>query len=103
VLRAFGTPIGVFLDPPYARRERDPNVYVFEADISADVRAWALAHGDDPRFRIALCGYDGEHDMPSSWTVYRWSNMGGFPKAAIEANPNRFRETIWFSPHCLND
>jgi DNA adenine methylase len=103
VLRAFGAPVGVFLDPPYAHGERDPDVYVFDADIWAEARAWALAHGDDPRFRIALCGYGGEHDMPPSWSVYRWSGGGGFPKAAAEANPNRFRETIWFSPHCLND
>jgi hypothetical protein len=102
VLHSFGAPVGVFLDPPYSLDERDPGVYTFDSDISAEVRAWALAHGDDPRFRIALCGYDGEHQMPSSWTVVRWTARGGFGGLRRDGvNLNRFRETIWFSPHCL--
>jgi hypothetical protein len=43
-----------------------------ERGVSADVRAWAIEHGEDPDLRIVLCGYEGEHDMPASWRVAEW-------------------------------
>lgn len=92
-------PCGVFLDPPYSFELRDPYLYAEDdAAISAQVREWALEHGDDPDLRIALCGYEGEHEMPSSWRVYAWTAARGY---AREDNDNRSRERIWFSPHCL--
>lgn len=92
-------PCAVFLDPPYSHELRDAGLYSEdEASLSDQVREWALAHGDDPELRIALCGYDGEHRMPSSWRVYQWRGARGF---AGEHNTNRERERIWFSPHCL--
>jgi len=70
--------------------------------VSAEVRAWAVAHGDDPRMRIALCGYQGEHDsFPDGWTAYQWKAKGGYDGQGDGNNLNRFRETIWFSPACL--
>jgi hypothetical protein len=93
----------VFLDPPYPRPERFSAIYRIEGDVANAVRDWAVAHGDNPRLRIALCGLSGTYEMPPSWTVYRWRGAGGYAKAAAEPNLNRFRETIWFSPHCLND
>ena len=47
----------VFLDPPYSRELRDSYLYAFETDVSLQVRYWAIEHGDNPLFRIALCGY----------------------------------------------
>lgn len=92
-------PCAVLLDPPY-----DPDLrcrYLYNEDevgISAAVREWALEHGDDPDLRIALCGYEGEHDMPSSWREYAWTAARGY---ASGDNDNRAKERIWFSPHCL--
>lgn len=92
-------PCAVFLDPPYSFELRDP--YLYSEDdgaISGLVREWALEHGDDPDLRIALCGYEGEHSMPASWTVHAWKAARGY---AAEDNENRALERIWFSPHCL--
>ena len=92
-------PCAVFLDPPYTHELRTARLYAEDdATISTRVREWALAHGDDPDLRIALCGYEGEHEMPSSWTVYAWKAARGY---AGDNNNNRERERIWFSPHCL--
>jgi hypothetical protein len=55
-------------------------------------------HGDDPDLRIALCGYEGEHEMPPSWTCHAWKAARGY---AAADNENRALERIWFSPHCL--
>lgn len=95
---------GVFLDPPYsAEAGRDVDLYSTE-DISVahDVREWAIANGDNPLLRIALCGYDTEHAMPDNWQVYRWFAHGGYSNTGTGAGKtNKAREVIWFSPHCL--
>lgn len=92
-------PCAVFLDPPYAHDRRATQLYADDdASISANARAWAIANGNDPDLRIALCGYEGEHEMPSSWTVHSWTAARGYAKAE---NNNRELERIWFSPHCL--
>lgn len=93
-------PCAVFLDPPYSFEFRDPYLYSEDdAAISAQVREWALEHGDDPDLRIALCGYEGEHEMPDSWRVVEWKGARGYAGAD---NKNRNNERIWLSPHCLN-
>jgi len=103
---AAGEPCGVFLDPPYDLAERDDGCYNSDAvGISAAVRAWAFRHGDDPRLRLALCGYAGEHQMPASWTCVAWKAPGGIAACADAANSrgqvNAHRERVWFSPHCV--
>ena len=92
---------GVFLDPPYSHDLRE-RCYAEDHDISADVRAWAIAHGDDPKFRIALCGYEDEHGdgMPASWSKVAWKAHGGYSRTEA-ARENATQERIWFSPHCL--
>lgn len=90
---------GVFLDPPYQHDLRE-RCYSEDHDISSDVRAWAIANGDDPKFRIALCGYEGEHEMPESWSVVQWKAHGGYSRTK-RGRENRAKERIWFSPHCL--
>lgn len=90
---------GVFLDPPYAHDLRE-RCYAEDHDISAEVCAWALTHGEDENFRIALCGYEGEHDMPSTWDCIPWKAHGGYSRTE-RGVANRSRERVWFSPHCL--
>jgi site-specific DNA-adenine methylase len=90
---------GVFLDPPYSHELRE-RCYSEDHDISAEVREWALANGDNRHFRIALCGYEGEHQMPDSWECVPWKAHGGYSRSE-RGVANRERERIWFSPHCL--
>lgn len=93
---------GVFLDPPYADTAgRDPSIYACDSlDVAHQVREWAIANGDDPKLRIALCGYEGEHQMPPTWTCVAWKASGGYGSRNPK-NKNAARERIWFSPHCL--
>lgn len=92
---------GVLLDPPYSREMRDENIYSNEVDgLSDQVRAWALENGENPLMRIALCGYEGEHDMPETWSCVPWKAAGGYANRNPE-NQNAHKERIWFSPHCL--
>jgi len=95
---------GVFLDPPYQQDLRELCYSHDVEGISAEVRAWALANGDDPKFRIALCGYEDEHGphMPSTWSVTHWKAGGGYGRT-VRGKGNRHAERIWFSPHCLSD
>ena len=93
---------GVVLDPPYADTKRCGEVYrVDSLSVAHDVREWAIAHGDDPKMRIALCGYEGEHNMPESWECVPWKARGGYGSQSKSGNENAARERIWFSPHCL--
>ena len=100
------TPIGVFLDPPYADTAgRDPDLYRVESlTVAHSVREWAIAHGDDPRYRICLAGYDGEHQMPDSWDCVDGHGGGGhgYGGQSRGGYANAKRERLWFSPHCLN-
>ena len=90
---------GVFLDPPYSQELRD-RCYAEDHDISAEVHEWAIAHGDDPGMRIALCGYDGEHQMPESWECVPWHAHGGYSRTE-RGVANCSRERIWFNGSCL--
>ena len=94
---------GVLLDPPYAdTASRTSDLYRVDCErIAHDVRAWAIANGERDDMRIALCGYDGEHDMPASWSVYEWNAGEGFGGQADERSGNGRRERIWFSPACV--
>ena len=60
---------GIFLDPPYSDEAgRDSDIYAQDSGTVAHaVREWAVELGEDPLARIALCSYEGEHDMPTSW------------------------------------
>ena len=95
---------GVFLDPPYADTAgRDSDLYAVDSETVAHAaREWAIANGDNPKMRIALCGYEGEHVMPTTWECVAWKTSGGYAKLGNGAGrENAHRERIWFSPHCL--
>ena len=95
---------GVFLDPPYAAEaERQDGLYASDSDsVAHAVREWALEWGYDSRMRIALCGYEAEHDFPTSWVCVAWKARGGYGSQGNgQGRENAGKETIWFSPHCL--
>lgn len=93
---------GVLLDPPYDTEGHDDVYGDMSRTISAPVRQWALENGANPLLRIALCGYEGEHEMPAEWECVAWKAQGGYGNQR-KANENAKRERIWFSPHCLKD
>lgn len=91
----------VFLDPPYGHAEH-AGIDYGAVDVATAAAAWARENGDNPRLRIALCGYEGEHDMPG-WTAMQWKANGGYGNQSDgRGRENAKRETIWFSPHCLS-
>ena len=94
----------VFLDPPYSHDERDAQLYSVEsATAAAECREWAIANGDNPLMRIALCGYDTEHAMPDTWHAHAWKANGGYGSQGNgRGRANAGREVVWFSPHCIN-
>jgi DNA adenine methylase len=94
---------GVFLDPPYAAEAgRDPALYRTDSlSVAHAVRKWAIKAGKRPDMRIALCGYEGEHEMPDDWAVYSWASCG-LEGQAKEQSGNCKKERIWFSPACLS-
>lgn len=94
---------GVLVDPPYGVEDRD-KVYNHDSlHLAAHVRAWCKVAGQDSRLRIALCGYDGEHNELEKlgWDKLAWKAMGGYGNQKGGKNDNAGRERIWFSPHCL--
>lgn len=100
------TSVPVNLAPfPYsAEAGRDSNLYsVDDLSVAHAVREWAIANGDNPKMRIALCGYDTEHAMPDTWTAYAWKAHGGYgAQGQGRGRANAGREVLWFSPHCLS-
>ncbi len=97
---------GVFLDPPYSQDERDAGCYAVDRPgVGAECLQWCLANGDDPRLRIALCGYAGEGHEPledAGWSVLAWKAAGGYSNQRKNGtNENKHRERIWFSPACI--
>ena len=98
----------VFLDPPYTQDERCAELYTVETNVAQEVYEWCSKWGDNPKLRIALCGYEGEvHDalVDDGWAVQAWKSDGGYGSQGgkdSEGTKNRSRERIWYSPGCLS-
>lgn len=93
----------VFLDPPYGASDgRQPDLYAADSlTVAGDCRKWAIERGNDPRMRIALCGYDS-FGMPDGWTCVAWKAHCGYgSQGKGRGRCNAKRERLWFSPHCL--
>lgn len=94
----------VFLDPPYsAERCEVYNKDSFE--VSHRAREWAKRNGDNTLLRIAICGYEGEHNELEAfgWKKLAWKANGGYGNMAHgRGRQNARHERIWFSPHCLS-
>ena len=87
--------VGILLDPPYPHNLRDFYYDNDDAGIWNRAARWAVANGDNPRLRIAVCGYnDADSDalFPSGWARFVWRRSG--------IGKNKDRECVWFSPHC---
>ena len=104
---SYGNTVGIFLDPPYNTDLRDGTLYASDKEhghVSAAVREWALANGDNPRYRIVLAGYADEHTLPGwrqiRYTARRAYGTNGNGNSAN--NHNRTQETLWLSPGCVD-
>lgn len=100
---------GVFLDPPYAdTANRDNNLYAEDSlTVAHDVREWCLRNGNDPKLRIVLAGFDGEHGdvlERAGWAAHEWfvagHLRGGYAQGGADGHQQE-RERLWASPHCL--
>lgn len=92
----------VFLDPPYDQRGRH-KVYQYDENVFRDVEAWCLEHEDTPNLRIAICGYEGDYNLPS-WEKFHWKAQGGMSNISennTQGKVNAKKETIWFNKQCL--
>jgi len=107
-VRKKGGIAGIFLDPPYTHTSgRSADLYAEDGgSVAADVRAWCLAHGERPDYRIVVAGWDGEHDevlVAAGWRAVAWYTKGfltgGY--ASQGKGSNNDRERLWLSPHCL--
>lgn len=97
---------GIFLDPPYTTEaNRCKTIYANESlNVGHDVCKWAIANGDNPNMRIAVCGYEGEYQFPASWDCVHWKAAGGYGvKGGLRGYMNSYKERIWFSPHCIKE
>ena len=87
--------VGILLDPPYPRHLHNYDYDTDTADVWQRAARWAVANGDNPKLRIAVCGYnDADSDalFPSGWARFSWNRSG--------IGQYKDRECIWFSPHC---
>jgi len=93
---------GVFLDPPYGDSRKLALYAVDDVGLAEKVRDWAVERGNDKQMRIALCGYEGETEMPDSWECVPWKTQGGYGTQGDQrGRENANRERVWFSPHCI--
>jgi hypothetical protein len=100
---------GVFLDPPYgAEANRDMGIYATDSGtVAGEVLTWCKENGDNPKLLIALCGYEGEHNVlaDAGWKTVEWKAAGGYGsqgQADTRGKANAARERIWFSPACVS-
>jgi len=99
----YGT-TAILIDPPY------PDYgYLYangaQRPVWFDAARWAVERGDNPSVRIAVCGYwtpEADEMFPASWARFRWKAHGGLGnKRKSSVYENRYRECVWFSPHCV--
>lgn len=94
---------GIFLDPPYRGEHRRKNIYTFDvadAELHEQIEAFCLRVG--AKTKIALCGYEGDFNLPSDWECLTWKATGGYSHKGGQGETNASRERIWFSPAAQN-
>ena len=97
---------GWVLDPPYGHLGR-VDCYANESrTVARECLEWCLTAGENPSYRIALCGYAGEHEAleDKGWSVEAWKAPGGMAntRQGDEINENGALERIWYSPACID-
>jgi len=89
------TSCAVLLDPPYKTHGKACYGRYHDDTMSRRVKEWAVANGENPKLRIALCEFEGVFDMPKDWSCYRWEDA----KVASKTGKNDAgRERVWCSP-----
>ena len=96
--------IGVFLDPPYgvgSAGERQERLYAYDTvTLIQKVQNKAIELSEDPRIRIAVCGFDTDYESwPDGWEMVPWKRRGGMEKSGKTDIARQ--EVIWFSPSCI--
>ena len=96
---------GLFLDPPYSlEKNKQTNVYgelSKQGNLNADLTKFLLENQNIDGFRIAICGLEGEYDLPKKyWDCVEWMGNSGY--ADKTKNKNREKERIWFNKQCIN-
>lgn len=84
-----GNDTAVFLDPPYLAFE---SLYGHDIPVANQVAEWAR---ENEHLRIALCGHDGDYDMPG-WDVVNWSRN----RTTYGSTKTKDSECVWYSPAC---
>lgn len=108
-VRQGAVPAGIFLDPPYAdTADRADGLYSSDdLQVAHAVRDWALEHGGDPRRRIVVAGYAGEHGgefEAAGWRAVEWFRSGFLKGGMAQLGGDghqQDRERLWCSPHCI--
>ena len=93
---------GVFLDPPYIDDgSRVSDLYTQDSgSVAKECEQWCLENGENDQLYIALCGFEGQYDLPKNWLQVNWVANGGYGNRSKGGNRNKYREMIWFSPAC---
>lgn len=98
--------VGMFFDPPYGVSDRDTKIYHHDStEIAPKVMAWAKERGAIKTYRIVLAGYEEYSELLKvGWTSESWTAGGGYSRLGDgPGKENRKRETLYFSPYCVNE
>lgn len=90
---------GVFFDPPYDGHE---NFYSKKTDknVVNKVRTWCKKFGARDDFRIAISGYNTDHD---ELLEHGWFKKSIGKQCGMKKDSNKKIEYIWCSPLCVKD
>ena len=101
--------VGMFFDPPYGvKADRQNSIYAQDSlSVAQDVQNWCLERGNLKTHKICLAGYYEEHKnlLKEGWTEHKWKAAGGYGNTSSKATKgkeNSKKETLFFSPHCVN-
>lgn len=96
---------GIVLDPPYDEGMHSMRYANQSSDgVAKKVTKWCMENGANPKLRIALCGYEGEHNIleKMGWKKIAWDAGKGYGAQRKDGeNKNGKKERIWFSPNCI--
>lgn len=89
----------VFLDPPYEKGDMSYGAGGMGQGIAKAVQAWCIENGNNPLFKLVLCGRCDEHDV---LLAHGWRSQGWIANKGFAKNGGHKEEKLWLSPHCIN-
>ena len=96
--------IGIYFDSPYGVETRRKDLYTCDSTkITQDVLNWCKERGQDNMYRIVISRY-GEYEelLSFGWRKFNWTAQGGYGNLGNkQGRENKYKETLYFSPHCL--